>query len=54
MAEVYASRAIGLLVVFVARNKAVSLSLLSASTEGQTERTDMTFFGCQSMTVFFR
>lgn len=55
--DAYDSREIGLLVVLVARNNAVSLRCTSVHKPPNRHKvtsTDITFFGCQSMTVFFK
>jgi hypothetical protein len=54
MLEAYASKEIGLLVVFVARNRAVSLEERLHIEQWFEFKTYITFFGCQSMTVFLR
>lgn len=52
--EAYESSVIGLLVVFVAKNRVVSLFAASAKVLAARSNTHMTFLGCQSITVFLR
>lgn len=56
MCAVYDSKDIGWFVVFVARNKAVSLfdALVRRIYYKLGAHTHITFLGCQSMTVFLR
>jgi hypothetical protein len=51
---VYLSRDIGLFVVLVAKNKVVNLKRLILREKPGQSQAHITFFGCQSMTVFFR